>query len=39
MRNFRCELGEVDIIARKGGTLVFVEVKTASTMSRPPKSR
>jgi putative endonuclease len=27
-RNFRCELGEVDIIARDGKTLVFVEVKT-----------
>ncbi len=28
VRNFRCELGEVDIIARDGKTLVFVEVKT-----------
>jgi len=28
MRNFRCELGEIDIIARDGKTLVFVEVKT-----------
>src|SRR5580700_761208 len=27
-RNFRCEVGEVDIIARDGPTLVFVEVKT-----------
>ncbi len=27
-RNFRCEVGEVDIIAREGKTLVFVEVKT-----------
>jgi len=27
-RNFRCELGEVDIIARDGRTLVFAEVKT-----------
>jgi putative endonuclease len=28
VRNFRCELGEIDIIARDGKTLVFVEVKT-----------
>jgi len=27
-RNFRCRLGEVDIICRHGDTLVFVEVKT-----------
>lgn len=27
-RNFRCPAGEIDIIARDGGTLVFVEVKT-----------
>lgn len=27
-RNFRCEVGEVDIVAKDGGTLVFVEVKT-----------
>ena len=26
-RNFTCRQGEVDIIARKGGYLVFVEVK------------
>ena len=26
-RNFRCRLGEVDIVARDGATLVFVEVK------------
>jgi putative endonuclease len=28
VRNFRCEVGEIDIIARDGKTLVFVEVKT-----------
>ncbi len=28
IRNFRCPLGEIDIIARDGRTLVFVEVKT-----------
>ncbi len=26
-RNFRCKLGEIDIIAEKDGILVFVEVK------------
>ena len=27
-RNFRCKLGEIDIVARKGKMLIFVEVKT-----------
>ena len=27
-RNYRCALGEVDLIARDGDTLVFVEIKT-----------
>jgi len=27
-RNFRCKLGEVDLVCRQGDTLVFVEVKT-----------
>ena len=27
-RNYRCRFGEIDIIARKKGILVFVEVKT-----------
>jgi len=26
-RNFRCKLGEIDIIARQGDYIVFVEVK------------
>jgi putative endonuclease len=30
-RNYRREFGEIDIVARDGKTLVFVEVKTAST--------
>jgi len=28
IRNFSCPLGEVDIIARDGDTLVFMEIKT-----------
>jgi len=27
-RNFRCKAGELDIIARDGGVLVFVEVRS-----------
>ncbi len=27
-RNFRCRIGEIDIIAEKDGILIFVEVKT-----------
>ena len=30
-RNWRCPGGEIDIVARDGATLVFVEVKTRSS--------
>jgi putative endonuclease len=32
-RNWRCSLGEIDIVARDGGTLVFAEVKTRSSVA------
>ncbi|HVW80563.1 MAG TPA: YraN family protein [Mycobacteriales bacterium] len=30
-RNWRCPDGEIDIVAKDGGTLVFVEVKTRTS--------
>lgn len=38
--NYRCSLGEIDIIAREGKTLVFVEVrtKTGTAYGRPEES-
>ncbi|MBC7342542.1 MAG: YraN family protein [Clostridia bacterium] len=32
-RNFRCRLGEIDIVAQEGDTTVFVEVKTRSSIA------
>lgn len=29
-RNWRCRYGEIDVVAREGGTLVICEVKTRS---------
>ena len=39
MRNFRCEAGEVDIIARQKTTLVFVEVKTRAYDDPTPEEQ
>jgi putative endonuclease len=33
IRNYRCPLGEVDLIAEDSGTLVFIEIKTRSGRS------
>lgn len=32
--NFRCRLGEIDIVAEEGGYLVFVEVKYRKTAAK-----
>lgn len=32
-RNWRCSLGEIDIVGREGDELVFVEVKTRSSVA------
>ena len=33
VQNYRCRLGEIDLIARDGDTLVFLEIKTRRTGS------
>lgn len=30
-RNYRCQWGEIDLIAREGDTLIFVEIKSRSS--------
>jgi putative endonuclease len=32
-RNWRCRQGEIDIVASKGGEVVFVEVKTRTSLA------
>ena len=38
-RNYRCKKGEIDLIAREGQYLVFVEVKYRSTNRPAGRSR
>src|SRR5437764_8083515 len=39
LRNFRCDCGEIDIVARDGKTLVFVEVKTRAYDDPTPEEQ
>jgi putative endonuclease len=39
VRNFRCDLGEIDIVAKDGKTLVFVEVKTRAYDDPTPEDQ
>ena len=39
LRNFRCGVGEIDIIARDGKTIVFVDVKTRTDDDPTPEEQ
>jgi putative endonuclease len=39
IRNFRCDVGEIDIVARDGKTIVFVEVKTRVNDEPTPETQ
>ena len=39
VRNYRCKVGEIDIVARDGKTLVFVEVKTRAADEPEPEEQ
>jgi putative endonuclease len=38
-RNFRCDAGEIDVVARDGKTIVFVEVKTRAYDDPAPEDQ
>lgn len=38
-QNYRCALGELDLVALEGKTLVFVEVKSGSARGISPRER
>jgi putative endonuclease len=39
IRNYKTEVGEIDIVARDGNTIVFVEVKTRVGEDVPPEEQ
>ena len=39
VRNYRCEVGEIDIVARDGRTIVFVEVKSRAYDDPTPEDQ